>query len=74
MERSDYKSINVDRFYTPRRYRPALCEIVKLFQTLCFIEEASLKSERRYQTKRVMGLKMVIFVKQLNTPLNRTTE
>ena len=28
------KSINVDRFYTPRRYRSALCKTVKLFQTL----------------------------------------
>ncbi|GBE16206.1 hypothetical protein BMS3Abin15_00018 [bacterium BMS3Abin15] len=27
-------SSNIDRFYTPRRYRFALCKTVKLIQTL----------------------------------------
>jgi len=28
------KSFNIDRFYTPRRYRSALCKTVKLIQAL----------------------------------------
>ena len=31
---SSNKSFNIDRFYTPRRYRFALCKTVKLIQTL----------------------------------------
>jgi len=40
------KSINVDRFYTPRRYRSALCKTVKLFQSLATNMEIS--DENKY--------------------------
>ncbi len=45
------KSFNIDRFYTPRRYRSALCKTVKLIQTL-------------YCKNKKMSIAVFIYIKQ----------